>query len=128
MQGIWQDVRYSLRVLARAPAFALVAAATLALGIGANTAMFAVVNAVLLKPLPFKDADRVMLVHMLAPDPQAGPGIHREVVWSYPKFRTFLNVQHTFDDAASVCCLPGSRASPALRICGSRSRRSSRRN
>lgn len=122
------DIKYAVRWLLRSPGFAAVAILSLGLGIGANTAMFAVVNAVLLKPLPFKDADRVMLVHMLAPDPQAGPGIHREVVWSYPKFRTFLNVQHTFDDAASVCCLPGSRASPALRICGSRSRRSSRRN
>jgi hypothetical protein len=62
--------------------------------------MFAVVNAVLLKPLPFKDADRLMLVRLLAPDLQAGPGVYREVVWSYPKYRTFLDVQHSFEDAA----------------------------
>ena len=100
MSAIWQDVKYSLRLLARAPGFAAVAIATLALGIGANTAMFAVVNAVMLKPLPFTDADRLMLVHMLVPDREAGLGVFRESVWSYPKYRTFLEVQNSFEDAA----------------------------
>jgi putative ABC transport system permease protein len=100
MSAISQDVKYSLRLLGRAPGFAVVAIATLALGIGANTAMFAVVNAVLLKPLPFRDADRLMLVHMLAPDPRAGAEVYRETIWSYPKYRTFLDVQHSFEDEA----------------------------
>ena len=100
MSSIWQDAKYSLRLLGRAPGFASVAIATLALGIGANTAMFAVVNAVLLKPLPFKDTDRLMLVHMLVPDREAGAGVYRENVWSYPKYRTFLDVQESFEEAA----------------------------
>ena len=100
MSTIWQDAKYSLRLLGQAPGFAAIAVATLALGIGANTAMFAVVNAVLLKPLPFADADRLMLVHMLAPDREAGPGMFREAVWSYPKYRVFEEAQRTFEVTA----------------------------
>ncbi len=94
-----QDVRYTLRLLGRAPAFTAIAVTTLALGIGANAAIFAVVNAVLLKPLPFAHADRLMLVHMLWPDSEH-PGTFREGVWSYPKYRTFEAAQQIFDELA----------------------------
>jgi putative ABC transport system permease protein len=70
MDRLWQDVRFAWRALRRHHGFAAVAIATLALGIGANSAMFAVVNAIVLRPLPFSDADR--LVRVTAD--MAGPG------------------------------------------------------
>ena len=99
VRDFFQDIRYTLRLLGRAPAFTAIAVATLALGIGANTAIFAVVNAVLLKPLPFADAERLMLVHMLVPERER-PGVYNESVWSYPKYRTLTASQQVFDEIA----------------------------
>src|SRR4029077_3428055 len=62
MQDIWQDARYGLRLLKREPGFALVAALTIALGIGATTTLFSVANGVLLKPLPWPNASSLMSV------------------------------------------------------------------
>ena len=62
MNDLWHDIGYAARKLRAAPAFSLAAIVTLALGIGANTAIFSVVNGVLLKPLPFPQSDRLVRV------------------------------------------------------------------
>ena len=95
-----QDIRYGLRTLAKAPTFTLVAVGTLAVGIGATTAIFTLVNALLLAPLPFKDPSRLMLVHLTAPREDDAPGTVRKVVWSYPKYQHVRDTQQIFEPPA----------------------------
>ena len=63
MIRLWQDVRYAARRMQRAPMFSLIVTATLALAIGATTAVFTVVNAVLLRALPYREPTRLVLLH-----------------------------------------------------------------
>ena len=62
MNTLWQDVRYGFRMLARTPGFTALVLVILAVGIGANTAIFSVVNAVMLRPLPYEDAERIVTI------------------------------------------------------------------
>jgi len=76
MRSLLADVRYAVRVLVRTPAFALPVVVVLALGIGANTAIFSILNAVLLRPLPFQGQERIVrLFHV--PPAATFPGIKR---------------------------------------------------
>jgi putative ABC transport system permease protein len=68
MQTFWQDLRYGARTLLKNPGFMLIAIITLGLGIGANTAIFSVVNAVLLRPLPYRNAERIVAIQELGKD------------------------------------------------------------
>src|SRR6266550_8614426 len=79
METLWQDERYSLRVLGKNPGFTAIAILTLALGIGANTALFSVVNGVLLNPLPFPNPDALLAVY-------SQTSAFRESSISYPNF------------------------------------------
>src|SRR5215467_9917415 len=62
MEKLWIDLKFALRMLGKAKAFTVIAVATLALGIGANTAIFSVVKAVLLTSLPYRNSDRLVMV------------------------------------------------------------------
>src|SRR5579871_2936424 len=95
MGKLIQDVRYGLRNLARSPGFVLVAMLTLALGIGANTTIFSVINNTLLKPLPFPGSERLVLVWETF-----GKGPDNWNIVSAPNFHDFERQSHSFEHMA----------------------------
>ncbi len=88
------DVRYAIRVLAKSPGFSIIAILTLALGIGANTAIFSVVNGVLINPLPFHHPDQLVSVFQKIPN-------FENASISYPNFLDWRRMNTTFADMAS---------------------------
>src|SRR3954462_9273229 len=105
MDQLWQDIRFAVRSLARARGFTVVAILTLAFGIGANTAVFSLVNAVLIRPLPFADPDRlVMLFEERTGDPGRNVSGHEFVAWrershSFERMATFSYAGFTLTSA-----------------------------
>src|ERR1043165_3707085 len=96
METLWQDVRYGFRMLLKKPGFTAVAVLALALGIGANTAIFSVVNAVLLKPLPFKEPERVVMVWLKGAEAAGGD----RVPMSLSDFLEWRAQTHSFERVA----------------------------
>ena len=93
MRTLLQDLRYGFRMLVKNPGFTLVAVVTLALGIGANTAIFSVVNGVLLRPLPYPEADRLIYLEAV----NTAQGIKASNI-SPPDFADWKNQNQTFED------------------------------
>jgi putative ABC transport system permease protein len=93
MQTLLQDIRYAFRMIGKSPGFAALAVLAFALGIGANTAIFSVVNAVLLRPLPYPNSERLIRLGESTPTFPAGS-------CSYPNYLDWRASQHTFTDLA----------------------------
>jgi predicted permease len=97
MATLLQDVRYGLRMLVRKPTFTIVAVLTLALGVGANTAIFSIVNAVLLRSLPFPEPDRLVRIYFNNP----GVGL-RGVRFSVPELDDLRTQTDVFEDVSVI--------------------------
>jgi predicted permease len=124
MSTLIGDLRFALRLLTRSPGFSVVAVATLALGIGANTAIFSVVDHVLLRPLPYRDSDRLYAVHEAVPKfAHVAPlvpvnAMHfrewRRNVRSFDRMALIGGVALNLTGAGDPERLAGARVSPAL--------------
>jgi len=91
---LWNDLKHSLHLFIKSPGFTIAAVSALALGIGANTAIFTVVNEVLLKPLGYPDADRIVEIEL------RGPGANGPIA-SIPKFHVYQQQTNIFKDVAA---------------------------
>ena len=97
METLLQDLRYGLRVLRKKPTFTIVAVLTLALGVGANTAIFSIVDAVLLRSLPYRDPDRLVRIFFNEP----GAGL-RDVEFSKPELDDLQTRAGVFEDVTPI--------------------------
>ena len=99
IDDVLQDVRYAARALRRAPAFTAVVVLTLGVAIGATTAIFSAVDALILRPLPYREPKRLMHVSLTYPELPTRKAFD-DGAWSYPKFLVFRQTQTIFEDLA----------------------------
>src|SRR4030088_342086 len=104
MHSMWQVVRYSIRMLTKNPAFSFVAILSLALGIGANTTIFTVVNAILLNPLPVKDVSRGAEIDTVDTKTRVTAANSAKLGMSYLNFQDYARQTQLF---SSMTCLVG---------------------
>jgi predicted permease len=105
---IWQDLRFGVRMLAKQPGFTLIAVLTLALGIGANTTMFSVINSLLLKPVPFPEAERLVLVwQSRINDPKNRNIVSAPNYWEWEKQNDVFERMALLDSAGKGYSLAG---------------------
>src|SRR3954467_1924750 len=97
MESILQDVRYAFRMLTKSPGFTAVAVLTLALGIGANTAIFTLINAVILKLLPVRDVERLVVIGDPTLAHSRGHGTPETKIFSYPLYREIADHNSVFE-------------------------------
>lgn len=95
---MFQDLRFGLRMLLKHKAFTVVAVLTLALGIGANTAIFSVLSAVVLRPLPYSEPERLVKVYQAAPNAAQGS---MPTIWSYPRFEVLRDQSRSFAEVSA---------------------------
>jgi putative ABC transport system permease protein len=100
---MFQDLRFGWRMLRRSPVMSMVAALSLAAGIGANTAIFSVINALLLRPLPYRAPEQLALVFQAQPDPAKG---RAPLNWSYPRFEILRDNNQSLTAVAGVVQQP----------------------
>jgi predicted permease len=100
MERLFQDLRYGIATLAKSPGFTTVAILSLALGIGANSSIFSIVYAALLKPLPYDHPNRLVMIFTETENPKTGKELSS--LWSYPKFKTLRDNSTSFEQVATV--------------------------
>ena len=118
MSTFWQDLRYGLRMLVKRPGFTIVAALSLALGIGANTVIFSLINTTLLRPLPFEDPDKLVIIWTVtAQNKSARNGVN------FSAYTTFRETSQSFEGMGALTGISKSlgaeeNGAPAERISG----------